>query len=100
MLDQHLNELDSDDQVQCALQEMSVCRGPGAVGQKERKVCDEQYNAQDKTNRDDDRDSDLKDIHHVFKVGRDLMETVSLFIVIVFHIPLQMYKVMLIVIVL
>ena len=76
MLDKHLDELDSDDQVERALKEMPVRYSALTHRAQKRQFLHKRIHAYDKTESHDDRDTDLENIHQVFQIRGNMMNPV------------------------
>ena len=94
MLDKHLDELDSDDQIERTLKEMPVRNSALAHRAKKRQFSHQRIHAYDKAKSHDDRDTDLENIHQVFQIRGNMMNPVpytfmtlmSIIVVVIRHI--------------
>ena len=77
MLDKHLDELNSDDQIERALKEMPVRYSALAHRAQKRQFLHKRIHANDKTEGHDDRYTDFENIHQVFQIRGNMMNPVS-----------------------
>ena len=78
MLDKHLDKLNTDYKIQRILQEMPVGFSTGTHGCEQRQLLQKRKHADDKSECDDDRNADLKDIHQMLEMSCNKMNLVAL----------------------